>query len=174
MLSLRRVALLNLVLSAATAVQLAGCGGGEETRTFSEADNVTHADEHAHAHGPHDGHIVELGGDDYHAEITLDPASRKLTAYLLGSDLKTPLPTDAPSVSVRLKVGEETQELTLSPQPQMGDGEGKASQFTMTEGTLPESIKDAEGLAGEVVVTIGGTQYRGPITHDHEGHDHAH
>lgn len=155
---------------------LFGCESGQETRTFTETDDVTHADEdaHAHAHGPHEGHIIELGGEDYHAELTLDSASRKLTVYLLAADLKTPLPTDAASVSVRLKVGEENQEIVLAAQPQPGDGEGKASQFTQQEGTLPESIQDAEGLLGEVVVSINGTQYRGQITHDHGHEGHAH
>ena len=149
---------------------LAGCGGGQRGgRTFSEADNVEHDDhhDHAHAHGPHDGHVVEIGGDDYHAEVVLDESTRKLTVYLLGSDLKTPLPVDAESLALRLKVGEETQEIKLAPEAQPEDGEGKASKFVQGEDALPEAIKDAEDLHGEVVVTFGGTQYRGPITHDH-------
>ncbi len=105
--------------------------------------------------------------------MTLDQTARKLTVYLLAADLKTPLPVEAASISVRLKVAGETQEVTLTAQPQAEDGEGKASQFVQSEGTLPESIKDAEGLEGEVVVQIGETQYRGPITHDHD-HDHGH
>ncbi|MCA9055260.1 MAG: hypothetical protein KDA75_15575, partial [Planctomycetaceae bacterium] len=125
--------------------------------------------------GPHGGHIIELGGEDYHAELTLDD-SRKLTAYLLQADMKTPLPADAESLSVRLQVGDATEEVTLAAQPQEGDGEGQASQFAMADATLPESIKDAEDLQGEVVVSIAGTQYRGKISHDHdhEGHDHNH
>ena len=156
---------------------LTGCEQSSDVRTFTETDDVTHADDHDHhheAHGPHGGHIIELGGEDYHAELTFDADSRKLTAFLLAADMKTPLPADADSVSVRLQVGDATEEVTLAAQPQEGDGEGKASQFTMTEATLPESIKDAEDLQGEVVVSIGGTQYRGKISHDHEGHDHAH
>lgn len=166
----------SLALAFAAACSLAGCQPAADTRTFTETDDVTHADEHAHehVHGPHDGHIIELGGEDYHAELTFDAATRKLTAYLLTADVKTPLPTEAQSISVQLKVGDQTQAVTLAAQPQPGDGEGKASQFTMTEGSLPESIKDAEGLEGEVVVTIGGTEYRGPITHDHGHDDHGH
>jgi hypothetical protein len=157
---------------------LIGCQPAAETRTFTEEDNQTHADEHdhahEHAHGPHEGHIVELGGEDYHAELTLDAATRKLTVYLLQADMKTPLPVDAQNVQVRLKAGDATQEIVLAAQPQPNDGEGKSSQFQQTEGELPAAIKDAEGLEGEVVVTFGGTQYRGAITHDHghEGHDH--
>jgi hypothetical protein len=171
LLSQPQLPVLNAVLLTA-ALAFAGCNQGDDTRTFSDADDVAHTDDHAHehAHGPHDGHLVELGGEDYHAEVTLDAASRRLTVYILDAELK-PLPTDAQSVSVRLKLGDETKEITLPAQPQATDGEGKSSQFAMTEGALPESIKDAEGLEGEVVVSIGGTQYRGAVTHDH-GHDH--
>ena len=158
----------------------AGCEQGGDTRTFTDTDDVTHDDDHGHhhhgEHGPHGGHIIELGGEDYHAELTMDAGNRTLTAYLLEADMETPLPVDAESLSVRLQIGEETQELKLSPQPQEGDGEGQASQFAMTDATLPESIRDEEDLQGEVVVSFGGTQYRGKITHDHdhghEGHDH--
>ena len=151
-----------------------GCSPQGETRNFSAGDNVTNTEPHAHhEHGPHGGHIVELGGEEYHAEITLDPQSRKLTVYLLGKDVKTPLPVDAASLAVRLVIGGEKQEIVLSPTPQAGDGEGLSSVFAMAEGAVPESIHDAEDLQGEVVVSIGGKQYRGDITHDH-GHDHGH
>jgi hypothetical protein len=166
-------------LPAATCLGLmlpVGCmPSAEETRTFSETDNVENTDpqDHAHAHGPHEGHIVELGGEDYHAEVTFDPATRKLEVYLLQSDVKTALPTEAESVSARLDIGGEKQEFKLSAAKLAEDPEGKASHFVLTEGALPDSVKDAEGLHGEIVVTIGGAQYRGNITHDHD-HDHAH
>lgn len=155
-------------------VMFQGCNQQGDTRTFTEGDNVTNTEPHDHhAHGPHGGHIVELGGEAYHAEVTLDVPTRKLTVYLLGKDAKTPLPVDAASLSVRLVVGGEKQEVVLSPTPQAGDGEGLSSVFAMSEGAVPESIHDAEDLEGEVVVSFGGTQYRGAITHDH-GHDHGH
>lgn len=149
---------------------LSGCGGSPQVRTFTSQDDVEHADDHAHDHGPHGGHVVELGGEDYHAEVVFDAATRQLTVYLLGSDVKTPLAIEAENLSIRLKVGEETQELVLAAAPQEGEGDGKASRFTQKEGSLPESIKDAEDLHGEVVVSFGGTQYRGEITHDHHPH----
>jgi hypothetical protein len=143
----------------------AGCQpGADDTRTFSEADNVENTDphDHAHAHGPHEGHLVELGGEDYHAEVTFDPATRMLAVYLLNSDVKTPLPTDAESVSARLEIAGAKQEFKLSPARLDGDPEGQSSHFELTEGTIPDSIKDAEDLQGEIVVTIGGAQYGAP------------
>ncbi len=149
---------------------LSGCGGSQPVRTFSSQDDVEHAEEHAHDHGPHGGHVVELGGEDYHAEVVFDAATRKLTVYLLGADLKTPLPVEAENLAARLKIGEQTQEFLLAAAPQEGEEGGKSSRFTQAEGSLPESIQDAEDLHGEVVVSFGGTQYRGEITHDHHPH----
>lgn len=161
------------VLVGLSLIGLPGCGSEKQTRTFTAEDETDHGDmhDHAHAHGPHGGHIIELGGEDYHAELTFDAASRKLTVYLLESDVKTPLPVDAASLAVRLKIGEETQELTLAATPLEGETEGKASQFVLVEGSVPESIKDEEDLHGQIVVSFGGQQYRGEITHDH-GHHH--
>jgi hypothetical protein len=167
------------VLTATTSLGLmllAGCQpGADDTRTFSEADNVENTDphDHAHAHGPHEGHLVELGGEDYHAEVTFDPATRKLEVYLLKADAQTALPTDAETVSATLEIGGQKQEFKLSPARLEGDPEGQSSHFVLTEGSLPDSIKDAEGLHGEIAVTIGGTPYHGDITHDHD-HAHAH
>jgi hypothetical protein len=162
---------------AALAFSLLGCNGGDETRTFTEQDDVANTDPHdhahEHAHGPHEGHLVELGGEDYHAEVTLS-ADRKPTVYLLAADAKTALPIEAESVSLRLEVDGEKQEFKLAPAPAEGEADGKSSVFTLAEGSLPESIQDAEGLEGEVVVTFGGTQYRGAITHDHGDHGHDH
>lgn len=167
-----RALTLSVAASTGLGLGLTGCNKGEDVRTFDDQDNVTNTDPgHAHAHGPHDGHVIELGGEDYHAELTLD-GERRPTVYLLESDVKTPLAVDAASVSLRLQVEGEKQEFTLTPAPAEGEAEGKSSVFRLDE-PLPASIKDAEDLEGEVVVTFGGTQYRGAITHDHDhGHDH--
>jgi hypothetical protein len=153
-----------------------GCDSGTEVRQFDDTagDNVENTTPHEeHAHGPHDGHVVELGGDDYHAEVTYDAAGRTLTVYLLQSDLKTPLGTEATTLSVRLTIDEKKEAFELTAAETGKTAEGLATEFKQTGSQLPESIKDAEGLIGEVVVTIGGKQLRGDITHDH-GHDHGH
>ncbi len=164
-----------LALAVLLTAGLLGCGGGDELRTFDEqADSAIEDDHHHHdhAHGPHDGHIIELGGDDYHAELVFDAATRTLEVYLLASDVKTPLTTTEESISVRLKTGDEENEFRLLADPLEGETDG-SSHFKLEDAQLPDAIKDAEDLEGTVVVTIDGTQYRGPITHDH-GHDHGH
>ncbi|MEZ6066679.1 MAG: hypothetical protein R3B90_13455 [Planctomycetaceae bacterium] len=170
----------HALMAGSTALVLAGltgCESQEGTRSFNaaEGDNVENTDPHdhaAHAHGPHDGHIVELGGEDYHAEVTMDEAKKTLTVYLLAADMTTPLGTEADSASVRLQIGDAKQEFVLQPTDRAEDG--KATVFSQTDSTLPDSIQDAEDLIGEVVVTINGKQHRGEITHDHGHDDHGH
>lgn len=163
---------LSLVVAAGLAA--CGCSKPQEFKTFSPADDVTNTepahDHHHHDLGPHGGHVVELGEEEYHAEVVLDEATRKLTVYLFGADGTTPHAIAEPSLTVNLKVGEQPAALTLTAEAQDGEAEGQSSQFVLAEG-LPEAIKDAEDLHGEVVVTIAAKQYRGAIAHDH-GHAH--
>ena len=67
-------------------------GAGEQLR-----------DEHAHEEeGPHGGHIIELGTEDHHAELTHDEATHKVGIYLLGGDAKTAAPIEAESVTINV------------------------------------------------------------------------
>lgn len=168
---------LTFALSAGL-VGMSGCMPSveEDTRTFSDGDNVENTDphDHAHVHGPHDGHLVELGGEGYHAEVTFDGPTRTLGVYLLAADAKTALPTAAQEISARLELAGKKQEFKLAAVPQMGDPEGQASYFELKDPEALKDVKDIEAVHGEVVATIGETQYRGEIGHDHHDHDHKH
>lgn len=153
----------------------AGCNpDGGDYREFGESDNVTNTTpepEHAEL-GPHGGHLIELGKEEYHGEIVMDAATRKVTVYLLGSDATTATAIGEPSVTLNLKVGETPTTLTLTAAPQEGEADGTSSRFEIAGESLPEAIHDEEELQGDLVVTINGTQFRGTIVHDHEGHGH--
>jgi hypothetical protein len=172
---MRRWTLITLP-AAAVLILAAGCNkGDDEFREFGSEDNVTNTTpepEHP-AHGPHDGHLIELGAEEYHGEIVMDPATRNITVYLLGPDAATAALISEPSVTLNLKVGETPTPLTLSAAPQEGESDGKSSRFEIAGESLPEAIHDEEDLHGELVVTIEGRQFRGEISHDHAGHDHA-
>lgn len=154
------------------AVSAWGCPQQQDYKGFGPGDEVVNTDPpdhgHAHVHGPHDGHIVELGHEEYHAEVVFDAAARKLTVYLLGADVKTPQLLAEPSLSVHLEGGPAPVSLTLNAEPLEGEADGQSSRFSLSEG-VPETIKDIEDVHGEVVVTIADKQYKGEI-----GHDHAH
>jgi hypothetical protein len=154
-----------------------GCPSNEEYREFDEGDdvtNVTPVEEHAHEHGPHGGHIIELGEEEYHAEVVVDEA-RKLTVYLLGPDAATAAPIAAESIAFELGDLDAPTVLTLNAVPLEGEPEGQSSRFEAAADALPESVHDIEELHGAVVVDVGGLSYVGALSHDHDhGHDHDH
>jgi hypothetical protein len=121
---------------------------------------------HDHEHGPHSGHILELSKG--HGELVLEPG-RELTLYLLGDDAKTASPTENASAKANIKIGEETKTYDLASMPQDGEEGGKTSRLRSAE-ALPETVKDLEDVAGEIVLTIGGESQTIVIEHDHH-HD---
>ena len=112
-----------------------------------------------------------LSEDEYHAEIVMDATERTLTAFILGGDAKTAQSISETTVPVKLEVGDATEMLTLSAEPQEGDAEEQSSRFGLGDASIPESIKDEEDLHGMVAVTIDGMELAGEVTHGH-GHDH--
>ena len=167
------------LFSLATIITLTGCdapaptGGSGGMRGFDEKkDNVANpkAHEHEHEHGPHNGHIVELGGDDFHAEVTMDD-KRTLTIYLLKSDLKTPLLSSAKSIRLNAKDGDKPKQIECMAAPQDGEKEG-ASRFQAAADALPASFEDLEDVSGQVAVTIADKEYSGTLESEHD-HTHA-
>ncbi len=169
-----------MTLSVVASIVLVGCGSSTEApKTSAQAD---HHDEHSHAHGdehghaeegPHHGSLIELGNEEYHAELVHDDASGTVTIYLLDSSAKAAVPIDATEIRVNLSHDGEAEQFTLAASPQSSDPSGKASRFVSTESELAEDL-DHEGVEAKLVVTVGKKQYRGTIDHDHdhEGHDH--
>ena len=149
---------------------LVGCGGGEEE--FQELENQpeqVEVEEHHHEHGPHGGHIIDLGDHEYRAEVAMDEESRQVTVYLLEHDTDDPLAVDAESITLNLMVNEQPTQVTLQANPQEGDPEGRASRFQAPGDQIPEAVHDIEELEGELAVQIGEKSYTGELGHDH-GH----
>ena len=153
-----------------------GCDGGKSD--YKKADDLKKApaahDEHEHGHdakGPHGGSLIELGADEYHAELVLDHDAHALRVFVLGSDAKTDVPTTATEVVVAL---EGKDPLTLKAAPQEGDGEGKSSRFELIDEKLIDAILDSKFLHGDLRISIGDKPFSGHIhTHLEEAH-HEH
>ena len=153
---------------------LAGCGS-DEYREIEEGHEVvdTPHDEHDHESGPHDGHLVELGEEEYHAEVVFDAVSKTITVYLLGSDAKTaqPIPIDGSDLKLNMVIDGNPTQLEMSAKPDEGDPEGESSRFELAGNEeIAEHVKDEEDLEGRLSVTIDGKPYSGEIEHHH---DHA-
>jgi hypothetical protein len=159
------------------AVGLNGCSkgqpGGEAGHTHEHE-----GEEHAHADmGPHDGHIIELGSEEYHAELTHDDEANKVGVYLLGDDAKTAKPIEAASVTINVLADGQTSQYQLPATPQAGEEAGKASYFELVDETLCKLVagkSEAKNTQARLSLDIGGKPFGGVIETDAHEHDHDH
>ena len=161
------------VPSFALGLFLVGCG---EAPAPSAPPKSVEADSHGHDHGhasegPHHGVLVELGKEEYHAEVTHDDASGAVTVYLLDGAAKKPVTTDAPHVTINVKHGDKPEQFQLPASPDKGDPQGASSRFALQDKELLEHLDAKDGEA-RLQVTIGGNAFSGAIPHG--GHDHGH
>ncbi len=135
---------------------------------------ATAQDEHAHpTEGPHGGGLVELGNEEYHAEIIHDEATHTVTVYLLDSAAKKLVPIYATQILVNLSHDGKAEQFALKATPQSSDPTGKSSRFASTEEELADDL-DHEDIKAQLAVEIGGKQYRGEIHHDHDHEGGSH
>ena len=162
----------NCAVLSATLLFVAGCGSkDDEFKEYGKSKASDTKKAHVHEEGPHDGHLIELGEEEYHAELVFDEKSRKTTLYILGSDPETAHPIDAKEVEFHLEEGDGYTELIFAAAPQEDDPDGKSSRFELAADDLPAAIDEEEKFVGHIDVTIGGKVYEGEVDHDHEGHD---
>ncbi len=148
------------------AIALFGCNNkpnGEQPAGTPAAEGG-HDHDHA-SEGPHGGHLIELGGEEYHAELLHDDATGKVTVYILNGAAKEEVAIDAATMTLNMVVDGKPSQFSLS----AVGGSGQASQFEITDNALLEAL-DHEGATGRLNVTISGKPYVGKIEH-HE-HDH--
>lgn len=177
-----RSASLSLVFASALGLYAAGCSpatptptpGGTVTTPPPGTVAPAHND-HGHAsEGPHHGSLVELGNEEYHAEVVHDDATGTVTVYLLDSAAKKSETTTATEAVINLKHGDTPEQFKLAAQPEEGNPAGQTSRFTLTDMELVEHLHEA--AAGvKLNITIGDTPYSGAIpAEDHAEHGHEH
>ena len=155
-----------------------GCDKQSDYKTVEAVKKAPALPDHDHGHGakgPHGGGIVELGDEEYHAEVLVDHDSESVIVYVLGKDAKTAEAVAAADLSVAL---EGKEPLTLKAASQSGDAEGKASKFVLVDHDLVHTLMDAGFLHGDLRITIADKPYIGHIdyhldgsSHDEHGHD---
>ena len=125
---------------------------------------------HAHpTEGPHGGTLVELGKENYHAELVHDEAADTVTVYLLDGAAKEAVAIDGKQLTLNLLVGGKPQQFTLDAQPLATDPAGKCSAFGSTSATIGKALH-AKGTTGRLNVTVAGKVYVGKLG----GHTHPH
>lgn len=121
--------------------------------------------------GPHKGHLIELGEEEYHAELVHDDATKTVAIYLLGADAKTAVPIADAEITLNLVVAGEPMQAKLAAEKQPGDPEGQASKFAIVDEKILEAL-EAPKTTGRLNVTIAGKSYSGNVEHEAD-HDHA-
>lgn len=174
---------LNTYSILTTAVLLsAGFAGCQQDTTdgpqnANPAPSVDAHDDHGHAHpteGPHHGDLIELGNEEYHAELVHDETAGTVTIYVLDGGAVQQVPIKAAEVTINANRDGTPVQFQVPASPDESDPEGKSSRFVSSDQELAEHL-DEEGADARLVLTINGKSYRGEIAHNHDhGHDHAH
>ena len=121
-----------------------------------------HVEGHTHGAGPHGGTIVDWGGGKYHVELTVDHDKQEATAYILGTDEKTPVPVDAKEIMLTIKDPSFT--MTLAAKPMGSELMSGSSRFAGNH----ESLETAKGYEGSISGVIDETPYSGNFKEEKE------
>ena len=171
------------------------------TGEHHEGDGDDHG-ENAHAHpseGPHGGELIELGNEEYHAELVHpkghgddahahekdgdaghkdahahgDHDHAGITIYIRDGSAMNTVAIDSTEITLNLSHDGKLEQFKLAAMPTKTDAKGKSSRFASDDKDLLEHFHEEE-IHGTLVLTINGKSYRGKVAHDHEGHDHGH
>jgi hypothetical protein len=158
-------------LWAVALVALWGSAGCNKPANHSEkVPNADHAHDHDHAHhGPHHGHLMEIGGEEYHAEWTHDE-SGKVTFYILDAEAKKEVPVDAQELTIDVKIGGNSP--VTYKLPAVSPKDGKSATFEIVDKQLLgvlETLK-SPGIVATLHVNVNGKQFDQRI----EEHEHSH
>lgn len=146
------------ILAAAAIAVVVGCSNSSSPAPQASAGSADSAakapnlsiageTEHAHKPGSHNGLIVPIGKDNYHAEAVFEKGGR-VRVYILGHDEMRVQEVEAQPLNAFAK-GEgdmDATALVLRPEPQDGDTAGQTSRFV---GQLPREL-----LGKKVEITV--------------------
>jgi hypothetical protein len=149
------------------AIFLAGCGDRSASSGPELSSPSATVAEHAHpSEGPHQGDLVELGNEEYHAELLHDASAGTVTIYILNAQANKQVPIQADQITINAKHGGRPAQFKLMASPDDSDPAGKSSRFISSDKELAESL-DEQNAAPQLVLTIDQKPYRGELTHDH-------
>jgi hypothetical protein len=152
-----------------------GCGEASKPAAETahrEGDGHAEHDAHESGHpeeGPHNGHLIELGKEEYHAELVHDDATHTITLYLLDGSAKKMVPIAEKELTINLVADGKPTQFKIPATPQSDDPSGQSSRFELVDETLCEALDDPKSKA-RLMLTIAGKQFSGDMAH--EDHDH--
>lgn len=159
--------------SAITAMLLVGgigCSSGDTTT--APATKTSHVRADHPEKGPHQGALIELGDEEYHAELVHDEKQDTVTIYILDSAATDAVPIEMDTITIHVRGKGGSQKFPLKADRIDGEPEGTSSRFSSSDEKLHQAI-DAKGAEARLQLTINGQSYSGDLPHDH-GHSHKH
>ncbi|MFN9717261.1 MAG: hypothetical protein ACK58L_01115 [Planctomycetota bacterium] len=149
---------------------------GEAAMPESDGHDHSHSKDHdhgnAHSHpteGPHHGHLVELGNEEFHAELLHDQST--VTIYVLDASARTAVAIESPDVLINLQRDGKPEQFKLNASAEASDPPGKASRFILQSEELVRLLEQGDSEA-RLSLTINGTPYSGSLAHEHHEHSH--
>ncbi len=166
-------ALFLVVLTVAGCSEPQSGSVSNESNAAASGGKAATEDHHDHpSEGPHHGTLIELGKEEYHAELVHDASV--VTIYILDSAASKAVPIDASEVTINLVHDGKPEQFSLPASADAGDPAGQSSRFVLENAELAGHL-DEKSAAPRLNVSISGTAYRGTITHSHDAHsDHDH
>ena len=131
-------------------------------------DKTTAGHDHVH-HGPHNGHLMEIGEEEYHAEWTYDE-SGNVMFYILDAAAKKEVPIEAEDIAIDVKIGENAP--VSYKLPAIAAKPGKTATFSTTDKQLVgvlETLK-SPGIVATLKVNINGKPFEQRIQELDHGH----
>jgi hypothetical protein len=164
--------LMKTVCGVVAAVIAMTCAAGDAVAVAAQPNVQKGGHSHAHpTEGPHHGSLIELGREDYHAELVHDDATNTVTIYILDGAAKDAVAIEARQLTLNLLVGGKPQQFQLAAMPQSTDPEGRCSAFGCTSEPMCRVI-DAKGTTGRLNVEVSGKRFVGKLAGHSHHHDH--
>lgn len=180
MLLVHRTAVLTSVMGLLL-LPLAGCGGtdpsNDKAATTAHDDHHDHGHDHEHGGGLHEGHLLELGEEEYHAEWTHDDEGL-IDIYILDGTAKKEHPIEAAELTIVVQVQEQEPKTYTLPAVDPSGDPPQSAHFSLQDPSLKTMLLVVgEGAEATLSVPIGEETYQAEFPaheeHDHD-HDHGH
>ena len=157
---MRMLSLLTLGLGTMLFLGCTDAKSPEQTAGKSPSAEHEGGHNHAHEHGdpPHGGTLIELGDEEYHAELVQDKAAGTVTVYILDSHVENPVPIAAEEITISAK----SQSFALKAEPQEGEPQGQSSRFVSRDQALNDLIA-GDDVHAKLILKIGENPYNGDI-----------
>jgi len=172
------VPMLPLILVAAFAALLPGCGKKEEKTNVKPAED--NKQEVEGVKGPHGGQTFHFAsGHDILGEVVFSKEQRKIEIYIIDHNYTKNkqgiIASDASITLTGLKHdGEDLPDVTLSAAPLEGE-EGGSSHFEAAGDAVPKDVDELHALHGATFeVTIDGKSRKATVKVDEKPHEDHH